>query len=103
MNDAVNLFILHKLVERVKIANIHLHELVVRLVLDVLEVCEVARIGKLIEVDNLVFWVFVHEQANYMAPDKTCTAGDDDILHMKVPYHRAVGAKLLLRVRSTTS
>ena len=81
VNDAINMFVLHELVERVKVADVHLHELVVRLVLDILEVREVARIGKLIEVDNLVFRVLVHEQANHVAPDKACTAGNDDILH----------------------
>ena len=81
VDNAVDLFVLHELVERVKVADVHLHKLVVRLVLDILEVREVARVGKLIEVDNLVFRVLVHEKANHMAPDKACTAGDDDILH----------------------
>ncbi len=81
VDNAVDLFVLHELVECVEVANVHLHELVVGLVLYVLEVREVARIGKLIEVDNLVFRVLVHEQANHVASDKACTAGNDDILH----------------------
>ena len=81
VDDAIDLFVLHELVERVKVADVHFHELIVRLAFDILEVREVARIGKLIEVDNLVFRVLVHEQANHVAPDKACTAGNDDILH----------------------
>ena len=61
VDDAINLLVLHELVEGVKVADIHLHELVVRLALDVLEVREVARISKLIKVDNLVFRVLVHK------------------------------------------
>ena len=82
VNDAVDLFVLHELVERVKVADVHLHELVVRLVLDILEVREVARIGKLIEVDNLVFRVLVHEQAHHVAPNEACTAGNDNVFHI---------------------
>ena len=81
VDDAVYMLILHELVERVKVADIHLHELVVRLVLDILEVREVARIGQLVQVDNLVFRILVHEQAHHMASDKASAAGNDDILH----------------------
>ena len=78
VDDTVDLFILHELVERVEVADVHLHELVVRLALDVLEVREVARIGKLVKIDNLVFRILVHEKANYVATNEACAAGDDD-------------------------
>ena len=84
VDDSVDMFVLHELVERVEVADVHLHELVVRLVLYVLEVREVARVGKLIEVDNLVFRVLVHEQANHVAPNKAGTASNNDILHTLV-------------------
>ena len=38
MDDAVDLFILHELVESVEVADVHLHKLVVRLAFDILEV-----------------------------------------------------------------
>ena len=82
VDDSVDLFVLHELVERVEVADVHLHELVVRLVLDILEVREVARVGELVEVDNLVIRVLVLEQANHMTTNETCTAGDDNILHV---------------------
>ena len=78
VNDAVDFFVLHELVESVKVADIHLHELVVRLVFDVLEVCKVARISQLVEVDNLVFRILIHKEANHVASDKACAAGDND-------------------------
>ena len=85
VNDAVDQFVLHELVERIEVADVHLHELVVRLALDVLEVREVARVGELVEVDNLVIRVLVHEQAHHVATNKACTAGNYDILHKKSP------------------
>ena len=85
VDDAVDLLVLHELVERVEVADVHLHELVVRLALDVLEVREVARVGQLVEIDNVVLGVLVHEQANDMASDKARAAGDDDILHKESP------------------
>ena len=78
MDDAIDMFVLHELVESVKIADVHLHELVVRLAFDVLEIREVTRVSKLVKVDNLVFRILVHEKANYVAPDKACTARDDN-------------------------
>ena len=78
MDDAIDMFVLHELVERVKVADVHLHEHVVRLIFDVLEVRKVACIGELIKIDNLVFRILVHEKANYVTPDKASTARDDN-------------------------
>ena len=78
MDDTIDFFILHELVESVKVANVHLHELVVRLAFDILQVCEVARIRELVEVDNIVFRILVDKQANDMASNKACTARDYD-------------------------
>ena len=87
VDNAVDLFVLHELVERVEVAYVHLHELVVRLPFDVLEVRKVACIGQLIEVDNLVFRILVHEKANNMAPDKACTAGNDNCFFHVFPIY----------------
>jgi len=78
VNDAVDLFVLHELVESVEVADVHLHELVVRLALDILEVREVARIGQLVEVDNLVFRILIDKEAHYVAANEACAAGNDD-------------------------
>ena len=78
VNDAVDLFILHELVERVEVADVHLHELVVRLALDILQVREVARIGQLVEVDNLVFRILIDKEAHHVAANEACAAGNDD-------------------------
>ena len=74
VNDAIDLFVLHELVESVKIADVHLHELVVRFVFDILEVCKVARVSELVEVDDFVFRILVDKKTNDMAPNKASTA-----------------------------
>ena len=76
VDDAINVFVLHELVERIEVANVHLHELVVGLILDVLEVGEIACISELIEVDDVVFWVFVYEEAYNVTSDEACTSGN---------------------------
>ena len=76
MNDAIYLLILHQLVESVEVADVHLHELVVGLILDVLEVGEIASISELIEVDDVVFWVFVYEEAYNVTSDEASTSSD---------------------------
>ena len=78
VNDAVDFFVLHKLIKGVKIADIHLYELVVRLVFDVLEVCKVTRISELIEVDNLVFRILIHKQTDHVATNEACAASNND-------------------------
>ena len=82
VDDAVDLLVLHQLVERVKIADVHLHKLVVGLVLDVFEVGEVARVCEFVEVNYLIIRVFVNEEAHNVASDETCAAGDDDVFHI---------------------
>ena len=81
VDDTIDLLFLHELVESLEVADVHLHELIVRLILDVLEVGKIAGIRQLIEVDDVILGIFVHEQANYVASDKACTAGDNDCLH----------------------
>ncbi len=79
VDDAVDVLFLHQLVDAIEITDVHLDELIVGLVLDVLEVGEVAGIGQLVEVDDLVFRVFVDEKSNDMAADEACATSDDDV------------------------
>lgn len=79
VDDAVDPLVLHQTVESVEIADVHLHELIVRLVLYVLQVGQIAGIGQLVKVDDTVFRVFIHKQAYYMTTDKTCTTCDYDV------------------------
>ena len=53
MDDAIHLVVLHQLQHQVEITDIALNESIVRLVLDVLEVSQVACICQLVEVDDL--------------------------------------------------
>ena len=82
MDDAVDLLVLHQLVEGVEVADVHPHELVIRLVLDVLQIGQIAGVGELVEIDDIILGIFVHKEANNMASDESGTAGDNDILHI---------------------
>ena len=81
VDDAVDLFVLHQFVDAVEVADVHLDELVVLLVLDVLQVGEIAGIGQLVQVNYLVLWIFVYEEADDVAADETGSAGDDNAMH----------------------
>ena len=59
--DAVDMLILHQLVESIEITDVHLNELIVWTILDVLKVGKVTGIRKLVKVDDTVIWIFVHE------------------------------------------
>ena len=79
MDDTVYVFILHQLVEGFEVADVHLDKLVVRLALDVFQIGQVSGIGQLIQIDDVVFRVFVYKQTDYMTTDESCSTGDNDI------------------------
>lgn len=81
VDDAIDLLVLHQLVEGFEVADIHLDKLIVGATLDILQVGEVAGIGELIKIDNLIFGIFVDEQTYNMTPYKSGTAGDDNATH----------------------
>ena len=81
MDDAIHLVVLHQFQHQVEITDIALNESIVWLVLDVLEVCKVASVCELIDVDDVVFWILVYKQSYHMRAYKSSTARDNDILH----------------------
>lgn len=50
----------------VEITDITLYESIVRLVLDVLEVSQVTSVSQLVEVDDVILRIFVHEKSYYV-------------------------------------
>ena len=86
MDNAVDMLFLHQFVNTVEVADIHLYETVIRFVLNVLQVGQVASISKLVEVDDPVFRLFVHEKANNVTADETGAASDDNSTHKVEGY-----------------
>jgi hypothetical protein len=78
MDDAVYLFVLNELAEVGEVANVHLHELIVRLVLHVLQVGEIASVSQLVEVDNLIFRILVDKESYYVATYEACATGNNN-------------------------
>ena len=70
MDDAIHLVVLYQFQHQVEITDITLNESIVRLVLDVLEVSQVACVCQLVEVDDVILRIFVHEKSYYMWPMK---------------------------------
>ena len=78
VDDAVDVLFLEELQDAVEIADVEADETVVRAVLDVLQVREVAGVGQFVEVDDPVLRVFVHEEPHDVRADETGAAGDDN-------------------------
>ena len=76
VDDAVHLFLLHQAIEGVEVADVHLHELVVRFVFHIFQIGQIARIRQLVQIDDAILRILVHEQADHMAADETGSAGD---------------------------
>ena len=76
VNDAVHVIQLHQLLHLLVVADVRLYEHIVRLVLNVLQVRQVSRIRQLVQVDDTVLRILVHEQAHHVAANKSGTAGN---------------------------
>ena len=79
VDDAVHVILRHQRLHRPVIADVGLHEGVVLLVLHVLQVRQVAGVGQLIQVDDVVLGVLVHEKAYHVASDEARAARYDDV------------------------
>jgi len=66
MDDAIYLVVLHQLQHQVEITDVALHEGIVWLVLDVLEVSQITCVSQLVEVDDVILRIFVHEKSYYV-------------------------------------
>ena len=75
MDYSVDVFAAHKAQECIKVANVHLYKSVIWLVFNIFQICQIAGISELVEINNLIFWIFVHEQSHYMAANKPGSAG----------------------------
>ena len=82
VNDAVDLLILHQLVESIEVADIHPHKLIIGLVLDILEIGQVSGVSQLIEVDDAIIRIFVHKEAYHMTSYKARTPCNNDRPHI---------------------
>ena len=71
MDYAVDALLLHQGQHSLEIADIHPDEPVVRPVLDIPEVGQVAGIGQLVQIDDPVIRIFVHEKTDHVGADET--------------------------------
>ncbi len=78
VNDAVHLLLLHETEHPLKVADVHLHKLIIGLVLNILEVGKVPGVGEFVQVNNMILRVFVHKQAHHMRANEARTARDDN-------------------------
>ena len=78
VDDAVHVLLLHELEDTLEVADIHHHKAVIGLVLNVLEVGQIARISELIQVNDLILRVFIHKEPDHVAADEPRAAGDKD-------------------------
>ena len=66
----------------------NLYAFVVGLTLDVFQISQVSGVCQLIQVDDLIFRIFVDEQTHYVTANESGTSGDDDIslCHISVRF-----------------
>ena len=84
VNDSFRLVFIKQRINGCSIYNIHALKHIVRCILDIAQVLEIAGIGQHIHIDDAVLAVFVYKQANDVRANKSGTAGDDDVLHTTI-------------------
>ena len=83
VDDAIDIVLLHNGAHAVEVADIGLNKGVVRLVLDILEVGEVAGVSQGVEVNDFVLGVLVDKEADDVGTDEAGTAGNQDVFHLR--------------------
>ena len=76
VNNAVDIVLLHDGAHALEVTYISLHKSVIRLVLDIFQVSEIAGIGEGVEVNDFVLRVLVDEETNNVGTDEAGTACD---------------------------
>ena len=76
VDNPVDLLVLHQFIDTFEVADVHLDKLVVRLVLYVLEIGKIACVGELVQIDNPVVRILIHEKPYYVGADKAGPACD---------------------------
>ena len=79
VDNAVDRVLAHDLPHAVEITDVGPFEDVVRTILHILQIGQIARVCQLVEVDDTVIGILVYEEAHDMAPDKARTARDQYI------------------------
>ena len=83
MDNTIDVSLRHQSENSVEVAHIGFDERIVRLILDVLKVSEVAGIGKFIDVDDVIIGILIDKKSNDMGADETGTASNDNIHRAK--------------------
>ena len=76
VDNAVDTLFLHQPEHRVKITDVRLDEGVIGLVLDVLEVRQVAGVGQLVDIDDMIVRILRDEKPHDVRADEPGAAGD---------------------------
>ena len=77
MNDTIHILILHQLKHTLKVADIHLDELIVGLVLYVAQIVQIASVGQFVKIYYFIIRILIDKKADHMATYKACSAGYD--------------------------
>ena len=79
VDDAVDVVLSHYLEHLIEVADIGAHEGVVGSLFYVFEIGQVAGIGQLVKVDDVVLGILVDEEAHYVRAYEAGSAGDEDM------------------------
>ena len=66
MDDPIDLVLLEDLSDTLIVTNILTYEEVIRSLLDIFKISQIARIGQFIQVDDAVVWILIHHQTDDM-------------------------------------
>lgn len=89
MDDTIHMLFLHELQHPLEVTDIHADKAIIRPVLDIPQIRQIAGISQLIEVNDPIIRIFVHKQPHHMRADEPGAAGNNNASlssHMTILY-----------------
>src|SRR5690606_2175498 len=78
MNHSLRIVFCKQFCKFLRVIDVSLFKNVIRCLLHIAKVLEIAGVSERIEVDDPVRWILCHEQTDYMRTDEACATGDYD-------------------------
>ena len=73
VNNSINMILLEDFQHFIKVTDISLYKGIIRLILDIFQVSQITGISQFIQIDNMIFRIFIDEQTYNVRSDEACS------------------------------
>ena len=73
VNNSINTILLEEFQHFIKVTNISLYKGRIRLIFDIFQISQITGISQFIQIDNMIFRIFIDEQTYNVRSDEACS------------------------------